>query len=268
MSATDLEILCEARGAATWITFNRPERRNAWTSRLLVRFVELLRDAERDPRARAVVVAGAGPVFCAGMDLNEAASFDTSDYRAYYERYEAARETLRWLQKPVIARVGGDAYGDGLCILECFDIIAATSGATFALREVNAGLHAGGLFFFDVGRARAMELSLTGRAFTATEAERWGLITRVARDEEELDEIIRSYVEIFAQLPAEALAVNKRSANLVAGAAGYEAARRVIRELSVLLYERPERADRMRDLLAKRRAGASPAAEAGGATTR
>lgn len=248
------QLMYERRGTAGWITFNRSEKRNAWTSELVTQFAERLRQADSDPEVRAVVVTGEGPAFCAGMDLDEAAAMDSPGFREYYSRLVALYDVLRGLTKPTIARVGGDAYGDGLCCLECFDIIVAIRTARLALREVNVGLHAGGLFLFDLSRARAMELSLTGRVFTAEDAERWGMFTRVVDDQSDLDKVVDEYVATFESLPPSALAYNKRSLNLVLAGAGYDAGRRVIRELNQMLFEQPGQVERLAAFIATFRA--------------
>src|SRR5690606_32355808 len=132
-------------------------------------------------------------------------------------------------------------------------IIIAVKSAKFGLREVNAGLSAGGLLFFEMGRARSLELCITGRTFTGAEAEAWGLVTR-AVDATELDSTVDEYVKIFARLPPLAVAQTKRGHNMVLGIAGQEAARKVTRELQIGTFESEDRKEAMRAFLEKREA--------------
>ena len=144
MAQSERLIQCERKNSAAWIWFDRDSKRNAWTPDLVDQFTQALISANGDDEVRSVVVAARGKCFCAGMDLNISKDLDLAGYRDYYRRYENLRETIKWLSKPVIARINGDSYGDGVAVLECFDIIVAVKEAKFGLREVNAGLSAGG----------------------------------------------------------------------------------------------------------------------------
>ena len=252
MAQSERLIQCERKNSAAWIWFDRDSKRNAWTPDLVDQFTQALISANGDDEVRSVVVAARGKCFCAGMDLNISKDLDLAGYRDYYRRYENLRETIKWLSKPVIARINGDSYGDGVAVLECFDIIVAVKEAKFGLREVNAGLSAGGLLFFELGRARALELCITGRTFTGAEAEAWGLVTR-AVDPGELDAVVEEYVDIFAGLPPLAVAGTKRGANMVLGIAGQEAGRKVTREVQIGTFESEDRKEAMQAILEKRK---------------
>ncbi len=252
MNQTRNPVLYERKGPSAWIWFDRDEKRNAWTPELVEQFQDCLEEADNDPEVRCVVVSGKGKCFCAGMDLAVAQDLDLSGYREYYRKYENLRETIKWVSKPVIARINGDAYGDGVAILECFDIIVAVAEARFGLREINAGLGAGGLLFFDISRTRALELCITGRTFSGTEGENWGLITKAVAPDQ-LDECVEEYIEIFSKLPPVAVSYTKRVANMVLSIAGQDAARKVMRELQINTFDTKDREEAMLAFLEKRK---------------
>ncbi|MCS7207036.1 MAG: enoyl-CoA hydratase/isomerase family protein [Dehalococcoidia bacterium] len=249
--ATTSVVRYEMRGPGAWITFNRPEKRNAFNLDLVQEASAALRRAEDDLAIRAIVFAGEGPVFSAGLDFRMALELDTAGYRRYREALAGLHEAIRWGSKPVIARVHGDAYGAGVTLLGVCDVVIAVRTARFGIREVNAGLQAGGAFFFDIGRLRSLDLTLTGRIFTAEEAERWGMVTRAVHPEE-LDAVVQEYVDTFATLPPLSLAYTKRSMNTLLDMAGYGAHRRISVEFSTLLHATEDRREAQRAFLEKR----------------
>lgn len=244
-------VLYETRGPAGWIILNRPDKRNAFNLDLVQEATAALRRAEEDPSIRVIVFAGQGPVFSAGLDFRMALEIDATGYRRYREALAALHEAIRWGSKPAIARVHGDAYGAGVTLLSVCDVVIAVRTARFGIREVNAGLQAGGAFFFDIGRLRSLDLTLTGRVFTAEEGERWGMITR-AVEPEDLDTVVQEYVETFAHLPPLSLAYTKRSMNMLLDMAGYGAHRRLSGEFSTILHTTEDRREAQRAFLEKR----------------
>ena len=165
------------------LTLNRPAQRNALSMALMQSLVEALNEAARDRRARVVVIAGAGPAFCAGHDLRE---LRTENKRAAFERIFALCSDLMLkivrLPKPVIAEVHGIATAAGCQLVATCDLAVAAADARFATPGVNIGLFCSTPMVAlsrAVGRKPAMEMLLTGELVDAATAKTLGLINRV-----------------------------------------------------------------------------------------
>ncbi|MGW2986553.1 crotonase/enoyl-CoA hydratase family protein [Streptomyces goshikiensis] len=185
-------LTVERRGATLVLTMNRPEAKNALSLPLLVGLYDGWLEADADDGIRSVVLTGAGGDFCAGMDLKALAGKGMAGDR-YRDRLKTDPD-LHWKamlrhhrpRKPVIAAVEGYCVAGGTEILQGTDIRVAGEGATFGLFEVRRGL-------FPIGgstvrlprqipRTHALEMLLTGRPYSAAEAERIGLVGRVVPD--------------------------------------------------------------------------------------
>ena len=176
-------LLEERTGGVLRLTLNRPEARNALSIELMRGLVEALDRAADDPHSRVVVIAGAGPAFCAGHDLRELRS-DNS--RAAYERVFAQCSQLMLqivrLPKPVIAEVHGIATAAGCQLVATCDLAVAAEEARFATPGVNIGLFCSTPMVAlsrAVGRKPAMEMLLTGDLVDAQTAKAIGLVNRV-----------------------------------------------------------------------------------------
>jgi enoyl-CoA hydratase/carnithine racemase len=202
------------------ITFNRPERRNALDTQVCGELIDAMHTAEADPDVLCVVLTGSGKVFCAGQNLKFTLSSDPQAYDEYRRINRRMRDTIQRLDKPVIAKVQGDAIGGGTYIATCCDLIVAVPDARFAMREINAGIHSGGAHLFTIGRARSIEMNMLGRHVDAVEAERWGLINRVAPPEE-LDAAVNDYVQEILALPPLSVRYTKFATNMLLDMAGY-----------------------------------------------
>ncbi|MDQ6773778.1 MAG: enoyl-CoA hydratase-related protein [Candidatus Dormibacteraeota bacterium] len=203
-----------------WIRLNRPEKRNAVSSELRSALAASVRDSERDPETRVVVVIGNGGAFCAGADVTEfqqrpdAPAAVVEGIRGEYERILLG---LRTMPKPTIAAVDGAAAGIGASIAVCCDLRYATTRAFFREAFVDIGLTVdGGISWLLprlIGSARALEMFYTGSRLGAEEAERLGLVNHVVKPER-LEATVRKAAEKIAAGPALALAAMKRSTNL------------------------------------------------------
>jgi methylglutaconyl-CoA hydratase len=174
-------------GPVCVLTLNRPERRNALGAALIEALSEALEQAECDSRVRAVVITGAGPTFCAGMDMKEGGEAGSS---LEAEQSEVARgqaiadllSQVHQLSKPTIAALGGDALAGGAGLATACDFVIAAEGAHLGYPEVRRGLVAA-MVLHDlvrqVGERRARSLLLTGTPISALQAEQWGLVNRV-----------------------------------------------------------------------------------------
>ena len=181
---TDAPVLLEEydRGGLR-LTLNRPDARNALSAALMSALLEALSRAATDPLARVVVIAGAGPAFCAGHDLRE---MRTDQRRETYERLFAQCSELMLaivrLPKPVIAEVHGVATAAGCQLVATCDLAVAAEDARFATPGVNIGLFCSTPMVAltrAIGRKAAMEMLLTGKLIDAETARAIGLVNRV-----------------------------------------------------------------------------------------
>ena len=187
-------LIVERVGAVLILTMNRPERRNALTPDMIVRFADAWDLADADDDIRAVIVTGAGNLaYCAGGDLNDGwmSGEITEEAARIQERLKndpgvTGKGLLltHWCTKPIIAVVNGQCMGGGCEMLQSTDIRIAEAHATFGVPEVKRGLIAGAGSTMRLKRqipyAVAMDMLLTGRILDADEALRWGLVSHLA----------------------------------------------------------------------------------------
>ncbi len=218
MSGTE-NLQVERRGHTMVVTMNRPEKKNALSTPMLVGMADAWVEADDDPEVRSIVLTGAGGDFCTGMDL-EAFSSDTQGDDRYAERRRDDPELhwkalLRHYQpaKPLIAAVEGYAVAGGTEILQATDIRIAGAGATFGVFEARRGLFPLGGSTVRLRRqipfTMAMDLLLTGRALDAAEALRIGLIGRVVPAGTALDEALEVAELINANGPLAVEAIKR-----------------------------------------------------------
>jgi enoyl-CoA hydratase/carnithine racemase len=183
--SADLLLRSDRDGVAT-LTLNRPQARNALSVGLMTALEAALAAIRDDPSVRAVVVAGAGPAFCAGHDLKEIrADPGRAAYEALFAQCSRLMTAIVRLPKPVIARVHGIATAAGCQLVASCDLAVAAEGARFATPGVNIGLFCSTPMVAlsrAVGRKQAMEMLLTGDMVGAAEAKAIGLVNRVVPD--------------------------------------------------------------------------------------
>ena len=180
MSNSDLVRVEISEGVAS-VVLNRPEQRNAINPDMVVALRAAFDRIEADPEVRVSILSGAGPVFCAGMDLK---SFTKGEADAILNGpYGFAGFVARERCKPVIAAVHGAALAGGFEIMLACDLVVAAQETIFGLPEVTLGLIAGGggaiRLAQRIPRVLANELLLTGKTYPASEMLRWGLLNRV-----------------------------------------------------------------------------------------
>ena len=175
-------LLLERHEAVLLIRLNRPEALNALSRKLMGELAEVLAEAERDDGVRAIVLTGSEKAFAAGADVREMAGLTYAEV-ATLDLYGPESEAVGRVRKPLIAAVSGYCLGGGCELAMMCDFILASETARFGQPEVNLGINAGmgGTQRLTrlVGRAKAMELNLTGRMMDAAEAERAGLVARI-----------------------------------------------------------------------------------------
>ncbi|MGW2326903.1 enoyl-CoA hydratase-related protein [Streptomyces sp. NPDC001700] len=178
-------IKIERQERVVTVTLHRPEVLNALSSGLLDELVEALRPLDRDPGTGCFVITGSERAFAAGADIKEMGP--KTSVEMFAEDYFAGWDAFAALRTPKIAAVSGYALGGGCELAMMCDLILAAESATFGQPEIKLGVipGIGGTQRLTklVGKAKAMDLILTGRTMGAQEAERAGLVSRVVPDD-------------------------------------------------------------------------------------
>lgn len=174
-------IRAEARGRVGWIILDRPDALNALNAAMVGEMASALARFGADPQIGCVVMTGSDRAFAAGADIKEAAELTYP--QTFLEDFLASFDAIGRLRKPLIAAVAGYALGGGCEVMLMCDVVIAADTAKFGLPEVKIGVMpgAGGTqrMARAVGKAKAMDLCLTGRMMDAAEAERSGLVSRI-----------------------------------------------------------------------------------------
>jgi methylglutaconyl-CoA hydratase len=190
-------VRTDSRGPVALITIDRADRRNALSSPVIAGLGDALDRARYDPTIRSIVLTGAGPSFCSGMDLREVvqtlSTVEPEAERAAIAGAQALADLIAQIHecpKPVIAALNGDALAGGAGLAMACDLVVAAESARIGYPEVRRGLVAA-IVMHDlarlVGDRRARQLLLTGDPIHAADAERWGLVNRVVPDADCLD---------------------------------------------------------------------------------
>ena len=202
-------ILVETRGKVGLVTLNRPKALNALNSQVLKELLAATRAFEADDGIGCLVVTGSEKAFAAGADIKEMQS--KSYVEAYLEDFFAGWEDFTRCRKPMIAAVAGYALGGGCELAMMCDFIIAADNAKFGQPEITLGVMPGmggsqRLTRF-VGKAKAMDLVLTGRMMDAAEAERCGLVSRIVVPDMLVEEALKAAQKIADfSLPAAMMA--------------------------------------------------------------
>ena len=201
-------ILVETRGPVTLVTLNRPQALNALNSQVLADLLAAFAAYDADPGQGCAVLTGSERAFAAGADIKEMqgqgfAAMYGADFFAGWERFTATR-------KPIIAAVAGFALGGGCELAMMCDFILAADTAKFGQPEiklaVSPGMGGSQRLTRAVGKAKAMEMCLTGRMMDAAEAERSGLVSRVIPAAELVEEAVKVATTIAGMAPLAVLA--------------------------------------------------------------
>lgn len=198
------EVLYERRGAAAWLTLNRPQAMNALSPGLMTQLAACLERARADAAVRAVVLTGAGRAFCAGADLiglpHTGSLGETT--RAFIDVATPVVNTIKTFPKPVIAAVNGLALAGGLELILACDLVVAASSARLGDAHANFGLvPAGGASVRlprQIGSTRAKFLIMTGDFVQAEELQAAGLINLVVP----VERLTAAVDELVAKLAA------------------------------------------------------------------
>jgi len=212
MSETLYEnLLVEQHGAVTLVRLNRPQALNALNGAVLEELITAFAAFEADPNQRCAVLTGAGEkAFAAGADIKEMAQKPAADFYAEDTFSRWTSHFVKAVRKPWIAAVNGFALGGGCELAMMADFIIASDTARFGQPEIKLGIAPGmggsQRLARAVGKAKAMEMCLTGRMMGAQEAEQSGLVARVVPLANLLDEALKTAAEIAAMPPLAAIA--------------------------------------------------------------
>jgi len=205
-------VLVEQRGAVTLVTLNRPQALNALNSEVLRELIHVFAAYDRDDSQRCLVLTGSGEkAFAAGADIKEMQPQGFADM--YAQDFFAGWEKVTATRKPWIAAVAGYALGGGCEFAMMADFIMAADTAKFGQPEIKLGVTPGmggsQRLTWAVGKAKAMEMCLTGRMMDAAEAERSGLVAKVIPADQLLDEAMKTAEAIASMPPLAAIAVKE-----------------------------------------------------------
>jgi enoyl-CoA hydratase len=204
-------ILVEKKGAVTLVTLNRPQALNALNSEVLKELIAAFKAYDEDETQRCLVLTGSEKAFAAGADIKEMSGQAFADM--YSSDFFGGWESVTATRKPWIAAVAGYALGGGCEVAMMADFIIAADSAKFGQPEIKLGVTPGmggsQRLTLAVGKAKAMEMCLTGRMMGAEEAERSGLVARVVPASDLMDEALKTAETIAGMAPLAAIAVKE-----------------------------------------------------------
>jgi enoyl-CoA hydratase len=205
-------LLVEQRGAVTLVTLNRPQALNALNNLVLTELIAAFAAYDADASQRCAVLTGSEKAFAAGADIKEMAPQSVGDM--FGTNYFAGYELVTRTRKPIIAAVSGYALGGGCELAMMCDMILAADSAKFGQPEIKLGVTPGmggsQRMARAIGKAKTMDMCLTGRMMDAAEAESSGLVARVVPAADLLAEALKTAEAIAAMPPLAALAVKEQ----------------------------------------------------------
>ena len=214
MAYEHIEVRTEG-GKVGIVTLNRPKQLNALNNQLMDELGAALKAFDADPAIGCMILTGSEKAFAAGADIGAMASWSFSD--VYKDDYITRNwETIRSVRKPVIAAVAGFALGGGCELTMMCDFIIAADNAKFGQPEIKLGIipGAGGTQRLPraIGKAKAMDMCLTGRLMDASEAEQAGLVARIYPAEQLIEETLKA-AQTIAGFSLPVLMMTKEAVN-------------------------------------------------------
>jgi enoyl-CoA hydratase len=207
-------ILVEREERVGLITLNRPQALNALNSQVMIEVTTAATEFDNDPDVGAIVITGSAKAFAAGADIKEMADLTFAD--AFGADFFAAWDKLAAVRTPTIAAVAGHALGGGCELAMMCDLLIAADTAKFGQPEIKLGVLPGmggsQRLTRAIGKAKAMDLILTGRTIGAEEAERSGLVSRVVPADDLLKEV-KAVATAISQLSLSATRMAKEAVN-------------------------------------------------------
>ncbi|MEO3858599.1 enoyl-CoA hydratase [Acrocarpospora sp. B8E8] len=209
---TEELVLTDLADGVLVLTFNRPERLNAWTDEMGRRYFDLLEEAEQDPDVRVIVVTGAGKGFCAGADFQTLTAIQTGEYTGEPDKRPNTHPVS--INKPIIAAVNGACAGLGMVHALVCDLVFTAADAKWTTAFTRRGLIAeyGMAWVLPklIGQARALDVLMSGRTFTGVEAAHMGLALRAIPGEQLLAETLAYARDLATNCSPASMAVIKR----------------------------------------------------------
>jgi len=210
-------LLLDKKDHIATITFNQPEKRNAYSREMAVKLTQYLRDVDRDPDVRVVIITGAGDAFCVGLDMNDVRERGQEEEPTETDGHPTQRVLRTYpfqISKPVICAINGAAGGFGAAYPLTCDIRLAAEDANIAFSFVKWGLvpEMGATWTLPrlIGIEKTSDLLLTGRKITGKEAAEMGLVLRAVPKDVLMDEARKLASEIAIGSSSSAVSVVKR----------------------------------------------------------
>lgn len=247
------EVLVTREGHVGVVRINRPKQLNALSIGVMEQLVAAFQSFDKDDNIRVIVLAGNERAFAAGADITEMADTTTVDQ---YKGDQFARwESIKRTNKPIVAAVSGFTLGGGCELMMHCDVIVASETARFGQPEINIGIipGAGGTQRLTraIGKAKAMDVVLTGRFLTATEALAFGLVSRVVPVEHFFEEAMK-VARTIAEKPPLAVRMAKESV-LKAHEMSLSDGLEYERKLFYMLFASEDQKEGMRAFMEKRK---------------
>jgi enoyl-CoA hydratase len=205
-------LIVEIKDYTALIRLNRPDAMNAINTKMMQELALAAAEADANPAVRCIVLTGSEKAFAAGADVREMAESSFADV-FFDDLFAAEADAIARVRKPIIAAVAGYCLGGGCELALMADFIIAAESAKFGQPEINLGIVAGmggtQRLTRAVGKAKSMDMHLTGRFMEAAEAERAGIVSRIVANENLLDEALKAAGRIAEKSPLTALVVKE-----------------------------------------------------------
>lgn len=208
-----IAVRVDDRGVA-YVELNRPSKRNAMSAQMISELTEMAKSVGENSKVRAVVLSGAGDVFCAGGDLDWMKAQMKSNREVRMREARTLAEMLKTLNEmhtPLIGKVHGGAFGGGIGLMSICDTVVARDDTKFGLTETRLGLipaTIGPYVFARIGEGMARRIFMSARIFRAQEAQELGLVS-VITNSEELDAAVEAQVRPYLSVAPNAVGAAK-----------------------------------------------------------
>jgi len=213
-------LIVEVKDYAAVITLHRPDAMNAINTKMMQELAEAMGQADADDAVRCIVLSGSEKAFAAGADVREMADKDFADV-FFDDLFAREAEAIARIRKPIIAAVAGYCLGGGCELALMADFIIAADSAKFGQPEINLGIVAGmggtQRLTRAVGKAKSMDMHLTGRFMDAAEAERACLVSRVVPAAALMDETLKAAARIAEKSKLTAMVVKESVSRAMEG---------------------------------------------------
>ena len=255
------QIISEVEDNLLILTLNRPERLNAWTHKMNRELSECITDANENPAIGAIIITGAGRGFCAGADMRDTfQSRDDGTGDGADNRHGNTERATDWVQllrqsKPVIAAVNGASVGVGATMILPCDVIIAAESARFGFSFVKMGvvpeLASSHLLVQRIGFGKASEVCLTGRLYSASEANDFGLLNHLVPDDQLMSKA-KSIAKEIAANPSPQLRMIKKLLTENGVESDLDLVQKREGEALAIAYRSPEHKEAVQAFLEKR----------------